>query len=433
MSSGAEFEVKGWCPGALRPMQSGDGLIVRVRPRAGTFHLEALVALSEAARRFGNGQIDLTRRANLQIRGANESSLPALHDVIGALGLLDETAEAEAVRNVMISPLSGIDPTEVLDVRGVAGELARALSSEPAIRALPTKFGFILDGGGILTLADERADIHVVAIRNGAKAAIAIGVDTHDGVKWLGSVSPDAAAAAAMATAHAFLDVTSRGSRQRMRDLSAETIASIRATMTPRLDLLTHDPRQFDTPSARIGLLDLESGRYAVGIAAPFGRVETGQFLRFAEAISAFDVKEIRLSPWRALYAEAPSRQTAQAVLDAAADTGFITNPGDPLLQIEACPGAPACASTSLDTRGDGRRLAQLLAHSRFTGTVHVSGCAKGCAKSSAADLVLVGSEGRYGVLHHGTAQDRPSRTSSFSELAADPCILFDTAGGRKA
>ena len=24
--------IKGWCPGALRPMTSGDGLILRVRP-----------------------------------------------------------------------------------------------------------------------------------------------------------------------------------------------------------------------------------------------------------------------------------------------------------------------------------------------------------------------------------------------------------------
>ena len=27
--------IKGWCPGALRPMQSGDGLVVRVRPFGG--------------------------------------------------------------------------------------------------------------------------------------------------------------------------------------------------------------------------------------------------------------------------------------------------------------------------------------------------------------------------------------------------------------
>ena len=30
---------KGSCPGALRPMASGDGLIVRVRPDSGVFRL----------------------------------------------------------------------------------------------------------------------------------------------------------------------------------------------------------------------------------------------------------------------------------------------------------------------------------------------------------------------------------------------------------
>jgi precorrin-3B synthase len=434
MSNAAEFEVKGWCPGALRPMQSGDGLIVRVRPQSGMFGLDALIALTEAARHFGNGQIDLTRRANLQIRGVSETSLPALHDVIGKLGLLDETPEGEAVRNLMISPLAGFDPAEVLDVRGIAGKLARLLASEPAIWALPTKFGFILDGCGTLTLANERADIRLAAIRNSADATIAIGLDTQDGIDWLGSTSPAAAAETAMATARVFLDVIGRGPRQRMRDLCAEGLASLRLTMKPRLNPLTVAPQKSNASSARrIGLLDLGAGRFAVGIAAPFGRVETDQFLKFAAAISGLGVKEIRLSPWRALYTEVASRQAAQAILDAAADTGFITDPGDPLLQIEACPGAPACASTSLDTRGDGRRLAELLARSRFAGTVHVSGCAKGCAKSGVSDLVLVGSEGRYGIVRNGTAQDRPLRSTSFSELAADPCTILDPAGGRKA
>ena len=51
MKSSAAFEVKGWCPGALRPMQSGDGLVVRIRPRSGTFNPRQLRALADAARR----------------------------------------------------------------------------------------------------------------------------------------------------------------------------------------------------------------------------------------------------------------------------------------------------------------------------------------------------------------------------------------------
>jgi precorrin-3B synthase len=425
VSKASRFEVKGWCPGALRPMQSGDGLIVRVRPQAGAFKLATLVALAEAASRFGNAQIDLTRRANVQIRGVSETSLSALHAVIGELGLLDANPDGEAVRNLMIGPLAGVDPTEVFDVRPIATELARLLASDSTLWALPTKFGFILDGGGLVTLAHERADIRLVAIRAGADAVIAIGIDTQNGVEWLGAVSSNDAAAAALATARSFLDVTSRGPRQRMRDLSAQGLVSLRTAMKSRLEPMTFLPKEPHAAlSWRIGLIDLGSDRFAVGIAAPFGRVETGQCLQFAAAISDLGVKEIRLSPWRALYAEAANQQAGQAILDAAVDAGFMVDSTDPLLRIEACPGWPACASTSLDTRGDGRRLAEIMARLHFTGTAHVSGCAKGCAKSDAADLVLVGIEGRYGIVRHGTAQDRPLRTSSFAELAADPHLF---------
>ncbi len=130
MNRSAAFEVKGWCPGALRPMQSGDGLVVRIRPRSGTLSPHELRVLADAARRFGNGHIDLTRRANLQLRGISEGSLPRLHEVIARLGLLDDSPDGEAVRNVMISPLAGIDPAEVLDARGVGRELERRLASE---------------------------------------------------------------------------------------------------------------------------------------------------------------------------------------------------------------------------------------------------------------------------------------------------------------
>jgi len=429
----AALEVKGWCPGALRPMLSGDGLIVRVRPQSATLGLDELAVLVDAAGLFGNGHIDLTRRANLQIRGVSEATLPQLHEVIARLGLLDDSPDGEAVRNVMINPLAGIDPAEVLDVRSIGGELARLLASEKSLWALPTKFGFIVDGGGILGLAEQRGDVRLAAIADGPDSAVAVGLETRVGVEWLGSISPGAAAAAAIETGLAFIGVASREKRQRMRDLSDEGLASIRSVIGPRLDALRENPRNADARLIkRAGLIELGAGRLAVGIAAPFGRVEADQFRMLADAIAAHGVKAIRLSPWRALYAEVPSEQSGQSILVAAASVGLIVDPGDPLLQIEACPGAPGCQSTSLDTRGDGRRLAGLLPRFGFTGTIHVSGCAKGCAKSGTSDLVLVGAEGRYGLVRNGTAQDSPACRFSFSDLAADPGKIFDVdRGGR--
>jgi len=82
------FDIKGWCPGGVRPMPSGDGLLVRVRPWCGAFTLEQARGLADIAATLGNGHIDLTRRANLQIRGLRDESLPALHDALDRLGLL---------------------------------------------------------------------------------------------------------------------------------------------------------------------------------------------------------------------------------------------------------------------------------------------------------------------------------------------------------
>jgi precorrin-3B synthase len=428
LNRSAAFEVKGWCPGALRPMQSGDGLIVRVRPQSATLRPYELGVLAEAARQFGNGHIDLTRRANLQIRGVRDASLPELHDAIAKLGLLDANADGEAVRNIMINPLAGIDPTETRDARAIARELARWLTSYQSLWALPTKFGFIVDGGGGMSLAEQRADVRLAAMG----AQIAIGIETQAGTEWLGSTAPGAATAAAAEIGLVFIKAASREKRQRMRDLSDEGLASIRSAMQLRLDALHENPRKAEASLNRIGLIELGQDKFAVGIAAPFGRVEADQLRKFADAMTAHGVEEIRLSPWRALYAGVPSRQAGQSLLDAAQREGLIIDPRDPLLQIEACPGVSGCRSTALDTRGDGRRLAALLPRFGFAGTVHVSGCAKGCAKSGSAGLVLVGSEGRYGLVRNGTAQDQPARHFSFAELAADPgqIFAFDEGGG---
>ena len=166
-------------------------------------------------------------------------------------------------------------------------------------------------------------------------------------------------------------------------------------------------------------------GKFVVGLAASFGRIETDQLDKLAREMAVFGVKEIRLSPWRILYAEVPGASAARAILDAAAGCDLIADPSDPLLSVEACPGAPACRSTGLDTRGDARRLAALLPRFGFEGTVHVSGCAKGCAKSAVSDLVMVGTDDKYGIVRNGTAGHRPASSASFAEFIADPGTIF--------
>ncbi|MGQ0581797.1 MAG: precorrin-3B synthase [Reyranella sp.] len=403
MSLAAAIDVKGWCPGVLRPMQSGDGLLVRVRPWCGALRLDEAKGLADASERFGNGHIDLTRRANLQIRGLDDASVQGLQDAVDRLGLVDRDVEAEAGRNIMVSPLAGIDPAEA-DVRSIAGALADLLASDTGLHLLPSKFGFLVDGGGPVSIAGERADISLKAMGR----MIAVGLDTPAGTDWVGSTSIDEAADVAAAIARIFIGLARE--QGRLRDLGEGLYRRLRAIVQKGL--------------GPVGNLSVESRRLigtkgsAVGVAAPFGRLDAHQLRSFAGLAEKTGAADIRLSPWRALYVGAGDAEAAQALVTGAHEIGLIVDANDSILRIDACPGASACRSSSIDTRSTARRLAAL----PFTGSIHVSGCAKGCARSTPADLVLVGAQGRYGVIRNGTARDLPQRVVDASEAGA----LFD-------
>jgi len=55
--------IKGYCPGALTPMQSGDGIVVRVRPFNGRLRRAQADGIATLAAAHGNGMLDLSTEA----------------------------------------------------------------------------------------------------------------------------------------------------------------------------------------------------------------------------------------------------------------------------------------------------------------------------------------------------------------------------------
>jgi precorrin-3B synthase len=405
--------VKGWCPGARRPMRSGDGLIVRVRPHGGRLPVQSLSVLAEAALRFGNGQIDLTRRANLQIRGVTQDALGPLWDALASLGLLDDSAEAEAIRNIAINPLAGIDPTEAIDVRPIARALEAQLAASADLRALPGKFAFVIDGGGVLPITDLAADIRLEARRENADVFVAIGIAAKNDVTWLASAAPSEAADVAVQVARAIL---AQGGAERAYTLSSQAVDAIKT----ELGLPDASPQLvegLEPAQPRRGLLALGDDRYAVGLGMAFGRVESGMLSALAEALAKLGVSDVRLCPWRTIYAEVGSQADGEALVETARTLGLIVDDADPQVGIDACSGAGCCNATALPTRDHARLLAALAARIGFSGTVHVSGCPKGCARSSPANLVLIGAGDSYRVVRDGTVRDEPVCAFTASEI----------------
>ena len=152
MTGAVAFQVQGWCPGALRPMMSGDGLVVRVRPPLGRLTQAQAAGIAAAAARHGNGLVDLSARGNVQLRGVTEASHGALIAELRALDLIDADAADEARRNILVTPFADAG-TDAL-----AARLGAALAEMPP---LPGKFGFVVDTGPAPVFAGIAGDIRL--------------------------------------------------------------------------------------------------------------------------------------------------------------------------------------------------------------------------------------------------------------------------------
>ncbi len=392
-------EVRGACPGALEPMESGDGLIVRVRPHAGVLAVEALAKIADAASSFGNGAIDLTRRANLQVRGLSQETLAPMRDVLAELGLLDESITAERHRNIMVSPLADA-PT-----RKLARDLEAALARTEDLGTLSAKFGFVVEGGGThLSLAQEASDIR---LRFVSEDRVAVGLDMRGGTVWLGACDASEGAARALAIVRLFL-ATSKA--KRFRDCAPDIAEGVKAA----LDLAPITPPAQQSAPQRLGLIHDGDAPIAVSLGAAFGRIDAADLQDFASNLEDLGISDVSLTPWRALVVATPTQDLADHVLAAGLAHGFLADDADPLTRIDACPGARACPCGGADTRAAARRLASLWPQLALT-SAHVSGCTKGCARSEAADLVLVGRGDHFDIVRNGRADALAAATASLT------------------
>ncbi|MFG1403700.1 precorrin-3B synthase [Xanthobacter sediminis] len=388
-------DIKGWCPGAHRPMASGDGLVARVRPPLGELTPEQARGLADLAETLGNGFLELTSRANLQLRGVAEADHAALLHALARLGLLDADAEAEGRRNIVTDPFRALAADDIQAL--CAHRLARGLVA-PEFAALPSKFGFVVDAGPLRRLAGISGDIRIEA----ASGRLLVRADG----MALGRAVADAGEAIRTALDLALWFLASGGvgadGRGRMRGhlrAGAALPPAFCGDMRP-------DP---EAPAPRPGPMATGFGT-GLNVAAAFGQLRARDLRRLAGSGTGV----LRVTPYRMLHL--PDVRDIGPIGDA---PDLILAPDDPLLAVAACTGAPGCPQAGAATRALARALAPLVPRGA---TLHVSGCAKGCALPGRADLTLVAREGAFDLITHGAPWDEPAHRGIAPE--AVPAII---------
>lgn len=394
---------RGWCPSTLKPMETGDGWLVRLHPPGARLAPEQLVRIAALARAHGNGLVEISARANLQLRGVTPQSHPHLVEALLAERLVDEHEGDGPQRVTLVSPLAGLEPSPFIDAYSIADAIEAAARTIPG---LPPKCGVVVDDGGESSLDAFPADIRLVGV---APGLLALQLADRD---WRGPVAEADAASSVIAILKGFAALRlTMPERRRLRELTAGELAGL-------TDLPAAAPPGPRPAPQRIGRFAAPGGRLAVAVGLPFGRCDAAMLEALAQVVETLPVT-IRPSPWRGLvFADVPAA-TAEALLRVAEAAGLITRDDDPQLSIQACAGSPACARGRAHAAADAGLLARALPNLLRGTQLHVSGCAKGCAHPGRADLTLVGVDGRYGVVIDGRSDDEPIAVLDLPVLTA--------------
>lgn len=376
--------VQGWCPGALRPMMSGDGLVVRVRLHGGRLPRAVALRLADLSRDFGNGLIDLSARGNVQLRGVTQAGHAGLVAGLSDLGLIDADSRLEGMRNIQVAPFWDAGDGH----QDIAGELAARLGAFPD---LPGKFGYAVDIGAAPTLRDAAADVRIERGESGL-------IVRADGMETGAAVTPETAVDAVLELVRWFVDsggvVNGRG---RMAALVK------RCAVPPA--------RYLAVPMLRAAGFVAQPGLVAQGALVGF---EFGQMR--AETLAALAaVADMRVTPWRMLLVEGSGLPNL---------AGVITRADDPALRVVACTGAPACLQAHAAVRDLGRALAP---HVPQGALLHLSGCAKGCAHPAATAVTLTATPQGFDLIRNGTAADAAVARLTADDLLARPALLTET------
>lgn len=346
-ANGSVRSVGDVCPGVGRPFVASDGAIVRVRTGARPVPVAALRGLLDVNAAQVDPHILLTSRGALQLRGLPDPVPASVRASIVATGLVPSGTH-ELARNIVASPLSGLDGGGLADIRGLVGDLDARLCADPRLAALPGRFLFAVDDGRG-DVVGTGFDVAIVAAGDGSALVLAGGPE------------------------RAWRVVTGRAV-DLVLDLAREFLAT-----RERLGSGAWHVRELDLPIGPVGAHPVEApvptgsaavvgrhGEHAV-VGVPLGLLTPAHVTALAEATD-----EVIVTPWRSLVVP-----FGVAHLGRLGEAGLVVDPADPWLRLHACTGLPGCARSTIDTRA----LAHQLGPRMPLGSVpvHVSGCERRC------------------------------------------------------
>lgn len=424
-----------------------DSFMARLRFPAGIVSSHQMRGLADLAQDYAGGYIDVTTRANLQLREIGPRNTIPLLMALADLGVIIRGSGADNIRNVTASPTAGIDPTELIDTRAIAREMHYYILNHKEMYGLPRKFNIAFDGGGTISALEDTNDIGFTAIRvseHGLNAHGSGAVGPAAGIYYrlsLGGITghKDFArdtgfmlegrhcALVAHAIVNAFSEHGDRTDRKKARlkyvldkmghdgflkeverrigllstpgQSAGSTATEAPSRISPLIPfpLEQCDPRPAVDRTAHIGVHpQKQPGLHYVGVVLPVGRLTAAQARGLAKIADRHGSGTIRLTVWQnLLISDIPTDNLDQVKLEIES-LGLDHSASHVRAGLVACTGNAGCKFAASDTKRHAMEIARYVESAvRLDSPVniHVTGCHHSCAQHYIGDIGLIGAK----------------------------------------
>jgi ferredoxin-nitrite reductase len=396
----------------LTPMK--DAFMARLRIPGGALTSFQLRELSRIAQELTSGYVQITTRANLQMRLIQPRDAPEVLRCIQSIGLHTRGAGADNIRNLTANPTAGIDPVELIDVMPLVHALAQIIINDRSFYNLPRKFNIAYDGGGLIGSVEDTNDIGVKAVKVGEEVFFRIALGGATGHKTFARdlgvlVAPAEINKVVVAIVRVFIERGCRTDRKRARLKHLlekmpleEYLAQVETKLGTKLTRAAMDPAMVrwadqEFPHSHVGdFPQKQRGLNYVGATCPAGQITPKQLLRLAELAELYGSREVRLTVWQNFIIPNVPDAFVATLKRALAKSGFGVDQSHVASGVIACTGNSYCKFAQSNTKGHALELIRHLKKNVELDqpvNIHLTGCPNSCAQHYMGDIGLLGTK----------------------------------------
>ncbi|MEA3186187.1 MAG: ferredoxin-nitrite reductase [Chthoniobacter sp.] len=401
-----------------------NSFMLRGRVPAGELTAAQMRGLADIADEWGGGYIDLTTRANFQIREIAPRNCIKVLLRLQELGLTARGSGVDNVRNITASPTAGIDPSELIDTRPMAKGIHYYILNNRDLYGLPRKFNISFDGGGSISVAADTNDIGFIAVRVGEGHGVEPGVYFRVELAGITGhqqfardsgilVRPSECVAVAAAMIRVFNENGDRTNRKKARlkylidkwghEKFVDETEKKLAFPLVRLPRAACEPRHPPIAHGHIGVFkQAQRGLNYIGVVITVGRMKTKQMRRLATVAENYGSGEFRLTVWQNLIIPNVPDAYVETVKRNLVKTGFHYEATSISGGLVACTGNAGCKWAATNTKAQAVELARHLEKKLTLDqplNIHLTGCPNSCAQHYMGDIGLLGAKiGKDGV-----------------------------------